>query len=369
MPRRVPVPALLALAGALLCGAASALAQGAEEAYRAAFSTERLGKPPPSAALGTEFVYGYRGAVPHAAFAVARDAEGRSSWGWSNGLATPEAAEEVALASCRKGASPAQGECRIIARDGAVQGAAPIAAEAGILGPFRRSPLHLWRGPQAARGVLVWGHGYAGPDRDLRNARTPGLAAVLNDAGYDVLRFDRPPGDDAIFASLPRLVEALPALRAAGYRRIVLGGQSRGGWQALMAAAAAPELVDAVIATAPSAHGEAQRPNNLGAALEDFRRLLAGLPEKGPRVAVALFEGDDFDPDPERRALAVETLARDRAAPLLALWPASSTEIRGHAAAGDWRFTRFFAACLLTLVQGPEAAAPRGLRRAPCGGG
>jgi pimeloyl-ACP methyl ester carboxylesterase len=190
---------------------------------------------------------------------------------------------------------------------------------------------------------------------------------VLNDAGWDVLRFDRHPGDDTLPASLARLTGGLPALRAAGYRQVVLAGQSRGGWQAIMAAAESPDLVRAVIATAPAAHGESGRPNNHGAALDDFRRLLAGLPAAAPRLLVALFDGDDYDPDPERRAVVVETLARDRAAPSLVLWP--QQEIRGHNAVGDWRFTRLFGGCVLTLVQAPEAAAPRGLRRAPCGGG
>ena len=138
-----------------------------------------------------------------------------------------------------------------------------------------------------------------------------------------------------------------------------------------MAASARPELVDAVIATAPAAHGEASRANNLLAGLDDFRRLLAGLPATGPRLAVVFFDGDDFDPDPERRAAMLEALARDRRAPTLALWPQGPgpLPIRGHGAAGDWRFTALYGACLLTLVEAPAAAAPRGLRRAACGGG
>ena len=225
---------------------------------------------------------------------------------------------------------------------------------------------------------MIWAHGYGGADRDLRRLPSPGFVTILNDAGWDVLRFDRAPGDDALFTTLPRLTEGLAAVRAAGYRKIVLGGQSRGGWQAIMAASARPELVDAVIAMAPAAHGEANRANNLLAGLDDFRRLLAGLPP-GPRLAVALFDGDDFDPDPERRARMVEELSRDRAAPTLALWPQAPGQgaggqpqpqsLRGHGAAYDLRFTLLYGACLLTLVQGPEAAAPRGVRRAACGGG
>lgn len=358
-------PLLLALLVAL---PAAARGPDPEEAYRAAFSAARLGEPPASAALTTEFTLSYRGAIPHAAFAVARDpATGRSAWGWVAAQPSPEAAEAAALERCRRSIGTLQAECRILAVDGAVAGAPPVAPVAGTLGPFRSAPLLLRRGPAAARGVVVWGHGFGGPDRDNRNRATPGIVSVLNDAGWDVLRFDRHPGDDVLTTSLPRLLAGLPALREAGYRRIVLGGQSRGGWQAVMAAADRPDLVEAVIATAPAAHGEAGRPNNLGAALDDFRRLLAGLPADAPRLLVALFDGDDYDPDPERRALQVETLARERSAPTLALWPRQ--DIRGHNGVADWRFARLYGGCVLTLVQAAPAAAPRGLRRDPCGGG
>lgn len=368
LPRTLPAMLALMLAVAPAEAAARDAEPAAEAAYRAAFSAARLGSPAPSAALATDFLFSFRGGLPHAAFAVAREAEtGRSAWGWVSAAASSDAAEAAALERCRRALGTLKAECRVIARDGAIEGAPPIAPQQGSLGPFRWSPLHLRRGPAAARGALIWGHGYGGPQRDNRNRPTPGLVSLLNDAGWDVLRFDRDPAEDALFTSLPRLVDGLGAVREAGYRAIVLGGQSRGAWQALMAASERPEGVQAVIAAAPGAHGEAERPNNLPAALEDFRRLIAGLGAEAPRLLVALFEGDAFDPDPAARAAAIEALARDRAAPTLVLWPAQ--DIGGHAGIADWRFTRLFGGCVLTLVQAPEAAAPRGLRRAPCGGG
>jgi pimeloyl-ACP methyl ester carboxylesterase len=349
----------------LLSGAVHpVLGQTPETDYRSVFSLDRLGQPRPSAGLATSFSLAYRGLMPNAAFAMARDAAGRSAWGYAGGAATPAQAEAVALDRCRGSLNGLQAECRILLRNLDVVGLDPAPAvmplASGSLGPFRWSPLHLRRGPQAAKGMVVWAHGYAGADRDLRNAMAPGFVSILNDAGWDVLRFDRNPGDDALFTSLPRLVEGLAAVRAAGYRRLVLGGQSRGGWQAIMAASARPELVDAVIATAPAAHGEASRANNLLAGLDDFRRLLAGLPATGPRLAVVLFDGDDFDPDPAKRAAMLESLARDRRVPTLALWPQGPggpapgpLPIRGHGGAADWRFTNLYGACLLTLVEAP----------------
>ncbi len=338
-----------------------------ESAYREVFSVAAFGSPNPSLSAAASFVLAYRGVMPNAAFALARDAEGRSAWGYVGGASGSPEAEAAAIERCRRALGQLQAECRLFASNAARPGGGPAVPLAeGTIGPLRWAPLMLRRGPQAARGVLVWGHGYGGPDRDNRNQPTPPFVSLLNDNGWDVLRFDRHPGDDTLYASLPRLTAALPALRQAGYRRIILGGQSRGGWQAIMAASERPDLVEAVIATAPAAHGEWTRGNNLGAAIDDFRRLLAGVPE-GPRLAIVLFEGDDFDPDPARRAAMLEAKAAERQAPTLALWP--EPPLRGHGSGNDLRFALGYAGCLLSLVQAPEAAAPRGLRRAACGGG
>ncbi|MFC7476204.1 alpha/beta hydrolase [Dankookia sp. GCM10030260] len=352
---------------AVLRGTAQAQPTPEESAYREVFSVTALGAPNPSLAAAAAFRLAYRGVMPNAAFALARDPAGRSAWGYAGSATSLAAAEAAALANCQRSLAQLQAECRILAQNAGRPGGPAIAAVEGGIGPFRWAPMLLRRGPQAARGVLVWGHGYGGPERDYRAASTPPFVSLLNDNGWDVLRFDRHPGDDGLYASLPRLVAGLPALRQAGYRRILLGGQSRGGWQAIMAASEAPDLVEAVIATAPAAHGEAGRGNNLGAAVDDFRRLLAGVPAGGPRLALVFFEGDDFDPDPERRVAMLEAKAGERSVPTLALWP--MPPLRGHGGANDLRFALTYAGCLISLVQAPEAAAPRGVRRAACGGG
>ncbi len=351
----------------LLLIALPAQAEAPEAAYRAAFSAATLGQPLPGPSITNGFTMHYRGAWPHAAFAVAQDPDGRGAWAMASAHATPDAARAEAMRLCTESANRVRGgalrtPCRIVALDGAVEGHAPIPLHRGTIGPFRASPLHLHRGPQQAAGVVVWAHGYGGPDRDLRAQPIPGFISALNNAGWDVLRFDRHPGDDALHHALPKLVQALPALR--GYRQVVLAGQSRGGWQALLAAAVRPDLVDGVLATAPAAHGEVAEDRGT-LALDDFRRHIAALPPDRVRVLMAFFEGDEFDPSPAARAAALGGLAR--AAPTLALHTRGPA--RGHNGAVDWRFTRDYAACVLTFFAAPEASAPRGLRREGCGGG
>ncbi len=362
----------LALLAALLLAAPASRAADPDsdfDAYRALFSTTSLGTiVGPS--LATAWTLHYRGAMPHAAFGLALGSGGRAVWRMVSGLGDEATARRVGQASCDQEAVRFLGEgatCRLIALDGRIGPDLPavLTPRSGTIGPFREAPLLFRHGPRAAAGVLVWSHGHGGPSRDLRGTNTPGFVSAFNDAGWDVLRFDRPPGDDYLPAALSTLLRGLPLLRESGYRRIALAGQSRGGWQSIMAASQAPEFVDAVIAAAPAAHGETSRPNNLPAALEDFRRLLAGLPADRIRLGVALFENDPFDPDPAGRAGIVAELTRT--APTLALLP--SPPIQGHAGAFDWQFTRSYTGCLLTLLAAPPAATPRGTRRAACGGG
>ena len=359
----------LILLGLIWAAPAAAADEGAHGRF---FSARSIPVPLPSTGLSISFTQHYRGAVPHAAFAFSQGPDGRAAWSMVSGHASPGEAERAALGNCTRqlarmrGDTPGQA-CQVLAVDGDLRGAgAPgITPERGAIGPFTRSPFHQHRGPHMAVGAVIWAHGYGGAEEDQRGHVLPGLVTPLNEAGFDIFRFDRHPGDDTIFVTLPRLVRALPALREAGYRRIILGGQSRGAWQAILAAAERPDLVDTVLAAAPAAHGEAPQFRPL--ALEDFRRALAGLDERRTRLLVMLFDRDEFDPGPEERGQIVASLAQRRTVPTLALW--ATGPARGHSGVSDWRFTRDYAGCVVTLVQAPQASAPRGLRREGCGGG
>lgn len=367
------------LAAAFLAiGAGLALPVAAQEQaldfdrYRQVFSPRTVGiSGGPS--LAAAWAMHYRGAALHAAFAYAALPDGRTVWRFVSGQPSPDHARRVAQEACDRAAAALQPglACRLAAVDGQVVNPPPgtpaIPPRTDAIGPFRAAPLLYRGGPGQAHGVVIWSHGYSGPGQDARGGPVPGFVSALNDAGWDVMRFDRDPLEDTLAMALPRLLRGLPALRDAGYRRILLAGHSRGAWQSILAATQAPDLVDAVIAVAPAAHGETGRENNQAVAMPDFRRALASLPAGRPRLAVLLFDGDPFDPDPAARAAAVEEAAAARAAPTLVIWPSGGP--RGHGGAGDWRFTQRHSACLLTFVQAPPAGAPRGLRRESCGGG
>ena len=149
------------------------------------------------------------------------------------------------------------------------------------------------RGPQQAKGVVVWSHGRSINSEDSQSP-TPIYLKTLRDDGWDVMRFDRLARNDSLGESTKALVDHVAELKQHGYKRVVLSGQSFGGFLSLMAADSSPQ-VDAVIATAPAAFG------NFNDFYDSWRmnatRLYPLLQQvKKARVMVFYFHGDDFDP-------------------------------------------------------------------------
>lgn len=149
------------------------------------------------------------------------------------------------------------------------------------------------RGPQQAKGVVVWSHGRSINSEDSQSP-TPVYLKTLRDDGWDVLRFNRLARVDSLGESTKHLIDHVAELKHRGYKRVILAGQSFGAFLSLMAADASTE-VDGVIATAPAAFGS----------FDDFydswrlnaTRLYPLLQQvKKARVMMFYFHGDDFDP-------------------------------------------------------------------------
>jgi hypothetical protein len=68
-----------------------------------------------------------------------------------------------------------------------------------------------------ATGTVVWNHGRSINTEDS-DSPTPPYLRVLRDAGWDVLRFNRPRDGDTLTASTRRLVELVGQLKRKGYR-------------------------------------------------------------------------------------------------------------------------------------------------------
>jgi hypothetical protein len=211
----------------------------------------------------------------------------------------------------------------------------------------------FWRGPAAAAGVYVWSHG-KGPawDTDNRGLQPQAHVRPFNNAGYDVVRFDRAPLADDPNRATAWLAEGLAMLRAMGYRRIVAGGESRGGWTSLQMIDAGG-AADVVIAVSPAAHGLGGSGLHL-AQEDDLDRILREANAPALRLAVVQFAADPYALDPDDRAAALKALGPRLGALLLLDRPAGFV---GHAAASTEGFAERYGACLLRFASDPSPPA------------
>jgi pimeloyl-ACP methyl ester carboxylesterase len=216
--------------------------------------------------------------------------------------------------------------------------------------PLHPSPAFSPAGPEEARGVLVWLHG--GYDSDTEPL-PPVQAWVIRLArrGYDIWRFDRTPGQDPLVPGGEALLRGVAALRRGGYRRVIVAGQSRGAFIAL-AALAHPELVDALAAISPAAHGT--RPERRAQAMSDFRDRLDAA--RGPmRFALVQLDDDPFDPDADGRAVAARAAAARAGFSLLLIDRPPAP--RGHMGSYDPEFDAIFGKCLARFLDGADGRA------------
>lgn len=275
--------------------------------------------------------------------------------GYSTGARTPGEAREKAQSFCSQSA-PAS--CAVIAANEITPDKA--AATPPEAAPLVRDPSFPFRGPKEAAGAIIWGHGRAalvnGVREDRRTAPTAPLMRALAFAGWDLFRADRAPEKDNNTDGLALTLEGIERLRAMGYQRVVLAGQSAGGWLALTAMGKV-EGVHAVIALAPASHGNRTvRTSRRDLALKDFEGLLAARRDPATRVVVALFADDDYDPDPEARVRMLRAAAKQPGMPLLLIDRPQA--FKGHSAGTTIKMARDYGACVRDFVRTEESVKP-----------
>ncbi len=284
------------------------------------------------------------------AFAVASD--GR--FAWVSHRSSPEQAIEDVLKSCNK---DGKAECRVHTVNGWVvwdkdPRSAPLRDPAApAIPPLVPADYVPIRGPLLAPGLVIWSHGYYG-GIDATRSPPHGYVSRFMAAGWDVYRYNREwiAGN---YEDVQGLLSGVRAARAAGYRKIILAGQSKGGWVSLHALGRGAEI-DGVIATAPASHGNNPASLQMARARDDFRDLLAaiGTRRAAVPVAITLFEGDSYEPGGRRNVVADQLAGK---IPLLFIdHPADFT---GHGAGGLPRFNTKFGACLFGFATTADKSA------------
>jgi hypothetical protein len=272
--------------------------------------------------------------------------------GWSSGGSTMEAVQESALAACRQQGGT---DCALYAENLAVvwpqHPSPPPPPPPGAListfsYDFTPDARFIWWGPQAARGVYVWAHGR---EPGARGMQPPPDLRPFNNAGFDVVRFDRYAMSDYRDSAAGWLRAGLAELRRRGYRSVIVGGQSRGAWNALQMLMQ-PGLADVVVAVSPASHGAGDS-SDLLAQLDDLHLLIADIPDNRARLAFVQFRDDPYASDESARERLIERL-RPRLGALLTIdRPAGFS---GHLAGAGLTFAQRYGECLLHFALDPQ---------------
>ncbi|MDO8479001.1 MAG: alpha/beta hydrolase [Candidatus Rokubacteria bacterium] len=111
-----------------------------------------------------------------------------------------------------------------------------------------------WHGPAKASGIVIWNHGifgtsvqYAGP--------VPPVFRLLQSRGWDVVKIARnnlgeTSIEQSLYQGIQRTVDEITVWRREGYARVILAGQSFGGYITLDAAESSKDIYG-VVAMAP----------------------------------------------------------------------------------------------------------------------
>jgi pimeloyl-ACP methyl ester carboxylesterase len=310
-------------------------------------------EPTDPAALGLngtcrELYETYLLGAPNRAFARSSDAR----CGYATGHRAVSEARKAAIEQCGK---LARWNCEVIAS--AESATVPDGLTSAIQ-PLALDPLFRLHGPSRAMGAIIWSHGRAvtsdGRRSDRRSAPTATIIRALGNTGWDVYRADRPPLFDTNTWGSAAVTLGVEKLRALGYKRIILAGQSAGGWISLTAMDRIDGLY-AVVALSPATHGNLTvRTTQRASALREFDELLGKRRSPATRVVIAFFEDDDYDPDPTQRARIARERAQTPGIPLLLI--DRPGELSGHTAGTELPMAQRFAACLRDFVGRPSVA-------------
>lgn len=204
-------------------------------------------------------------------------------------------------------------------------------------------------GPHAAQGIVIWNHGLSGTSAELK--APPALALrILHARGWDVVKIIRNnlgETESSLARAAARTEEEIRLQRSRGYRRVVLAGQSFGGYVSLETAADRRDVF-AVVAMAPgvTSRGGVDR---LDPSVTE--RLLAE--SKAGRIAVVFPPADEVLNTSARGPGAGKVLVR-RGQPYL-LVDETASAISGHGGATGGRFALRYGICLAEFLAADPA--------------
>ena len=208
-----------------------------------------------------------------------------------------------------------------------------------------------WHGPTAARGIVIWNHGIHGTVGQYTAPVAP-VFRLMQARGWDVVKIARnnlgeTSGEKSLYRAVERTLEEIAARRREGYARVVLAGQSFGGYITLDAAESSKGLYG-VVAMAPGirAIGGA---GSLDAAVTE--RTLGRL--SVDRLALVFPRNDTLFGSQDRGPGAAKALARRKGSFLLL---DEKYDIFDHGGGTTGKFAVMYGLCVVQYLASPDVA-------------
>jgi pimeloyl-ACP methyl ester carboxylesterase len=206
-----------------------------------------------------------------------------------------------------------------------------------------------WHGPARASGVVIWNHGIHGTVVQ-HAAPVPPVFRLLQARGWDVVKIARnnlgeTSGEQSLYRAVQRTLEEVTARQREGYARIVLAGQSFGGYITLEAAGSA-RGIHGVVAMAPGV-----RPGgagNLDAAV--INQAIARLAVD--RITLVFPRNDTLFGSQERGSGAAKALSSRKGSFLIL---DETYDILDHGGGTNGKFAVKYGPCLVDYLTRSEA--------------
>jgi hypothetical protein len=211
--------------------------------------------------------------------------------------------------------------------------------------PTSVNPVFKPKGPQVAKGVVLFLHGgdHQSGDHDL-DSKSPRFLTYIDGIGFDVFRLDLAPRDQNAESIFDRwLPSTIADFRRQRYKKVYVVGQSAGGITALISTRSDVQLSDGAVAFAPVWNAN----DPITAILRVHRDTLSKI-APSTRVAIFHFRNDELIGNWHDQAVGISRQALGNRSNAMVRVPPG--DIEGHGAIGLQDFANIYGKCLAEFL-------------------
>lgn len=210
--------------------------------------------------------------------------------------------------------------------------------------PGDHAPKDHPRGPDKARGLVIWNGGYDSSKMALE--KVPPIVQYFAEAGWDAYNLRR--HTNVIGGQVPVvMLHSIERARAMGYRRILLFGQSRGAFASIQTGSYKADILG-ILPLAPAGFGDYGRSNDWRQNDFYIRTLWEPYKDTGIRVAAGFFTGDDWyeTKQPHVRGPYAARRLTELGVPNFIIDQPAYANMQSHFGGLGWEFARRYGPCL-----------------------